>query len=166
MSDMTLKEETPENEPKIDIRVVPGNSIHLLDIEFKRVAPFLKEMEDASKGDFTTATLYIQLTNGDIYLGMVYKIDAQGKEDLAGFFIYRLDVLSRSIHLWVVYILEKYRNTNVTKLGMEWLEDNFSKMRLESVSVGVVKGNGMDAVLRNFGFSETFTTYRKALSHE
>lgn len=135
------------------------------------VLPAMKELADASMGEFTVDDIRDKLWRGPAQLYVVYATDdvpasegrssRRAKEEYAGFFTAIVDGPARSFHLWNVYAVEKYRNQEFIGAAYKRIEDNCREQGISYISMGA-KADVWDRYLVDkLGYTKTFTTYRK-----
>lgn len=87
-------------------------------------------------------------------------------KDFAGYVLIKhphYDARDPAFHIWNVYVLPKYRNTNVLEIGFAWLKENYFKaMSVKEISM-TTSEKGMIEIAKKIGFIETYTTLRMKL---
>lgn len=87
-------------------------------------------------------------------------------KDFAGYMLIRhphYDARDPAFHIWNVYVLPKYRNTNILDIGFEWLKENYFKLMSAKELSMTASRSSMGDFAKKFGFVESFTIYRAKL---
>lgn len=152
--------------------------IHFTSVEAKialgLIKPYAEELAKQS-GEYGHATIIqgIYSRAFTLYLGYTVKtehdkdvIEHLGSsfedveaidKDFAGYIIVEPNYIVRRAHIWQAYIMPKYMNTNLLKVGMKWLlKELKEKEDIKSITMSSPK-EGWHRKAIDMGFTETYT---------
>jgi len=171
--------------PKVDpgparaqliLGLLPCLNQFLLNAVAPVILPGLKELAEASMGEFTASQVMNDLYFGGKQLHMGYA-DSTGikpeqfqetfakklqepAKDFVGFSVIE-PLRNAGFHIFAVYIMPEFRGSNMMKNGLEYLEAEAKKMGSPYISLSTGHGNGI--AFSTLGYVETTSNYRKKL---
>jgi len=175
-----------EMAPKIDpgraqllMGLLPCMNQFLLNAVAPVILPGIRELAEASMGEFTAYQVMNDILFGGKQLHMAYadhtgitpeqfqetfakKLQEPAK-DFVGFSVIE-PLRNAGFHIFAVYIMPEFRGSNMMKNGLEYLEAEAKKMGSPYISLSTAHGNGL--AFSALGYIETTSNYRKQLSKE
>jgi ribosomal protein S18 acetylase RimI-like enzyme len=172
--------------PKVDLGraqlilgLLPCQNQYLLNAVAPVILPGLKELADASMGEFTAYQVMNDILFGGKQLHLGYA-DREGiipeqfqetfakklqepAKDFVGFSV--IDPLRNAgFHIYAVYIMPEYRETNMMQIGLAYLEGEAKKMGSPFISLAT--RHDASGAFSRMGYVETTSNYRKKLGKE
>ena len=169
-----------ETEPakiQLIMGLIPCQNQYILNVVSPVIMPGLKELERISMEEFTAGQIMNDILFGGKQLHMAYLdktgVVPQGKyqeqfvsylqnpqENFVGFTV--IEPLRHSgFHIFGIYILPEFRETNLIKYGLAYLEGEARKMGAPYLSAAT--RHDVSGALAKLGFVETTCNYRKRL---
>ena len=177
MTNGVVVEMEKKTEPKLVVGIVHNDLFGLFKVIWPVIQPGVAELAQESNGEYEEWQVHRAILDKRYEVLMVY-MDRTGTaepekyqeyfakhletplQDFVGFAILEPFVKDRA-HIFQVYILPQYRNTNILKLGLEFIENYMKTLKRPSLSV--CTRADASAALRGMGFKEQYTTYFKKL---
>ena len=148
-----------DDKPQFSMELMTFSSRKDLDRTWEIIKPYVKELADSSAGEYDLYSVYLDIFSGRSQLYMGQLIERDGSKTFVGYVLMRLD--AGACHLWQVYILEKYRRTNILQMGAEFIEKEVRNIGSKYITFSTIREWG-DAI-EKMGFQRTYTLYRKEL---
>jgi hypothetical protein len=172
--------------PKVDpgraqliLGLLPCMNQFLLNAVAPVILPGLKEIAEASMGEFTAYQVMNDILFGgkQIHLGyadrtgitpeqfqetFAKKLQEPAK-DFVGFSVIE-PLRNAGFHIYAVYIMPEFRESNMLSLGLTYLEGEAKKMGSPFISLAT--RHDASGGLARLGFIETTSNYRKQLDKE
>jgi len=174
--------------PKVDpdagraqliLGLLPSLNQFLLNAVSPVILPGLKELAAASMGEFEPGQIMFDILYGQkqIHLGYADRTGIQPEQfqetfarklqepakDFVGFSIIE-PLRTAGFHIFAVYIMPEFRDSNMMQNGLAYLEAEAKKMGSPYISLSTAHGNGI--AFSTLGYVETTSNYRKQLSKE
>jgi ribosomal protein S18 acetylase RimI-like enzyme len=171
--------------PKVDpdagraqliLGLLPCQNQYLLNAVAPVILPGLKELAEASMGEFEPGQIMFDILYGQKQLHMGYadltgiqpeqfqetfaKKLQEPARDFVGFSIIE-PLRNAGFHIFAVYIMPEYRGSNMMKNGLEYLEVEAKKMGSPYISLSTAHGNGV--AFSALGYVETTSNFRKKI---
>lgn len=182
MNSSNVIEITPKVEQgraQLILGLLPCMNQFLLNAVAPVILPGLKEIAEASMGEFTAYQVMNDILFGGKQLHMAYadrtgiqpeqfqetfakKLQEPAK-DFVGFSIIE-PLRNAGFHIYIVYIAPEFRESNMLALGLAYLESEAKKMGSPYISVST--RHDASGSLARLGFVETTSNYRKQLGKE
>lgn len=175
---MEIKKEGVEKPmPQLIMGTIPCGTQYspLHEKAWNLVQPYVDDMANKTNGEYTGYTVKRSLWFGEASLHLAY-MDNSGKatkensgemivshladptKDFVGYIITRLD--PQSLHIWQVFIMPEYQNTNAFKLGYKYLDEFVKMWNCPDVTLSSQR-EGWHKQCTELGFTELYTVYRK-----
>jgi len=157
--------------------LIPCQNQYILNVVSPVIMPGLRELERISMEEFTAGQIMNDILFGGKQLHMAY-LDRTGvvpkdkyqeqfvsylqnpQEHFVGFTV--IEPLRHSgFHIFGIYIMPEYRETNLIKYGLSYLEAEARKMGAPYLSAAT--RHDVSGALSKLGFVETTCNYRKRL---
>jgi GNAT superfamily N-acetyltransferase len=164
---------------KLMIGVIPCLNELFMRAAWPMVKDDVKEMAEASKGEYTDYQVYQAVYYGQahLYLGFVDRTgqvpDNQAQafvankilngeaKDLAGFMIVRMD--ATAVHLWQGFVKPEFQGENVLELAIEYIKQQAKNTGAPHLSFATYR-KGWERAAKKLGFEETYTIFRCRLN--
>lgn len=159
--------------------LLPCMNQFLLNAVAPVILPGIKELAEMSLGEFTPYQVMNDILYGSKQLYMGYADHAgiesaqfqetfakklqEPSKDYVGFSIIE-PLRNAGFHIFAVYIMPEFRETNMMQIGLAYLEKEARKMGSPSISLAT--RHDVSGALARLGFSETTSNYRKTLPKE
>lgn len=168
-------------EKKLIVGVIEMKNRQFLNMAWKIIKTYAKEIADSSLGEYDESRVYLELLDGYSTLFMFYLDNTQNitlenmqeifitkhlgtqtpEKDFVGYVIVKYDAIGKTMHTWQVYIKDEYRNNKqIVEIAIKFLEGHALDIGL-SYSTFASTRQGMGGIAKSLGYSETFTIYRK-----
>ena len=175
--DRTFRLETEPAKIQLIMGLIPCQNQYILNVVSPVIMPGLKELERISMEEFTAGQIMNDILFGGKQLHMAYleknvfvpedKFQEQfisylqnPQEKFVGFTI--IEPLRHSgFHIFRIYIMPEYRDTNLIKYGLTYLEEQARKMGAPYLSAAT--RHDVSGALAKLGFVETTCNYRKKI---
>jgi len=175
-----------EMAPKIDpgraqllMGLLPCMNQFLLNAVAPVILPGIRELAEASMGEFTAYQVMNDILFGGKQLHMAYadhtgitpeqfqetfakKLQEPAK-DFVGFSVIE-PLRNAGFHIFAVYIMPEFRDSNMMRNGLAYLEGEAKKMGSPFISMAM--RHDASGALSRLGYVETTSNYRKQLSKE
>jgi len=174
--------------PKVDqdvgraqliLGLLPCQNQYLLNAVSPVILPGLKELAAASMGEFEPGQIMFDILYGQKQLHMAYadhsgitpeqfqetfakKLQEPAK-DFVGFSIIE-PIRTAGFHIFAVYIMPEFRDSNMMQNGLAYLEAEAKKMG--SPFISLCTRHDASGAFARMGYVETTANYRKQLSKE
>jgi hypothetical protein len=172
--------------PKIDrgraqliLGLIPCMNQFLLNAVAPVILPGLKELAEASMGEFTAYQVMNDILFGGKQLHMAYadytgitpeqfqetfakKLQEPAK-DYVGFSVIE-PLRNAGFHIYAVYIMPEFRDSNMMQNGLAYLEREAKKMG--SPFISLCTRHDASGAFARMGYVETTSNYRKQLGKE
>ena len=156
--------------------LLPCMNQFLLNAVAPVILPGIKELAEASMGEFTAYQVMNDILFGGKQLHMGYadrtgitpeqfqetfakKLQEPAK-DFVGFSVIE-PLRNAGFHIFAVYIMPEFRGSNMMQNGLAYLEGEAKKMGSPYISMSMAHRNGI--ALSTLGYVETTSNYRKQL---
>ena len=179
MNGSNVIEMTPKMEParaQLILGLLPCQNQYLLNAVAPVILPGIKELAEASMGEFTASQVMNDLYFGGKQLHMGYadrtgiqpeqfqetfakKLQEPAK-DFVGFSVIE-PLRNAGFHIYAVYIMPEFRESNMMQLGLAYLEGEAKKMGSPFISMAM--RHDASGALARLGYVETTSNYRKKL---
>jgi ribosomal protein S18 acetylase RimI-like enzyme len=179
MNGSNVIEIMPKAEParaQLLMGLLPCQNQYLLNAVAPIILPALKELAEASMGEFTAYQVMNDILFGGKQLHMGYadrtgirpeqfqetfakKLQEPAK-DFVGFSVIE-PLRNAGFHIYAVYIMPEFRETNMMQLGLAYLEAEAKKMGSPFISLST--RHDASGAFARAGYVETTSNYRKQL---
>ena len=174
--------------PKVDqdvgraqliLGLLPCQNQYLLNAVSPVILPGLKELAAASMGEFEPGQIMFDILYGQKQLHMGYadrtgirpeqfqetfaKNLQEPAKDFVGFSIIE-PIRTAGFHIFAVYIMPEFRDSNMMQNGLAYLEAEAKKMG--SPFISLCTRHDASGAFARMGYVETTANYRKQLSKE
>lgn len=182
MNSSNVLEMVPKVEPgkaQLLMGLLPCQNQYLLNAVAPVILPGLKELAEASMGEFTAYQVMNDILFGgkQLHMGYADRIGIQPEQfqetfakklqepakDYVGFSVIE-PLRNAGFHIYAVYVMPEFRETNMMQLGLAYLEAEAKKMGSPYISMATRHDVG--GALARIGFMETTSNYRKQLNKE
>lgn len=167
----------PQAQPQFIMGLIPCLNRAFLDAVWQVIRPGVEELAQRSNGEFEAYRVWKEVYGGSMHLYMAYA-DRTGQsvdpkrfqeifvqklntphQDFAGFSI--VQFLDTSAHVFAVYIMPEFRQSNLWPLGMKFIEDQIKSIGAPYISVST--GSEHRESMVRYGYMENHVTFRKKL---
>lgn len=137
---------------------------------WRKIVTYVDELAAASKENFTTLRVREDLLMGIATLHIGYLVDdieaynakQPCKKEFAGYVIVQVSIRENAYHVWQVYILPKFRNTDLLNFGNDYLEKDAKAEGCKWMSLYALR-HEVEALAKQKNYTELGVTYRKSL---
>jgi hypothetical protein len=159
--------------------LLPCQNQYLLNAVAPVILPGLKELAEASMGEFTAYQVMNDILFGAKQLHLGYadrtgirpeqfqetfaKMLQEPAKDFVGFSVIE-PLRTAGFHIFAVYIVPAFRDTNMMQLGLAYLESEAKKMG--SPFISLCTRHDASGAFARVGYVETTSNYRKRLDKE
>jgi len=176
---MTPKVDPGQGNAQLILGLLPCQNQFLLNAVAPVILPGIKELAEASLGEFTAYQVMNDILYGakQLHLGYADRAGIKPEQfqetfakklmepakDFVGFSVIE-PLRNAGFHIFAVYIMPEFRGSNMMKNGLEYLEAEARKMGSPYISLSTAHGNGV--AFSTLGYVETYSNYRKQLTKE
>jgi len=182
MNSSNVIEMAPKTDPgraQLILGLLPCMNQFLLNAVAPVILPGIKELAEASVGEFTAYQVMNDILFGgkQLHMGYADRTGIQPEQfqetfakklqeparDFVGFSIIE-PLRNAGFHIFAVYIMPEFRGSNIMKNGLEYLEAEAKKMGSPYISLSTAHGNGV--AFSALGYVETTSNFRKKIVKE
>ncbi len=164
-----------KNTGRLILVQVPRNDDLLLNVALSTIRPYVTEIAGKTLNEYGYDDVHQSVWSGQSLLYMGYASDLKDgidnltalkhhlitpKVNFAGYVI--LTPNSKFIHIWQVYIMPEYQNTNILEIGFSMITNEIEKTGSPYITFSTYR-EGWKEFCNKHGFTETYTIFRKKL---
>lgn len=172
-----MTEISTQRDPQFIMGLIPCLNRTFIDRVWPVIRSGIQELSQLSHGEWEPYRVWKEVYGGSMHLYMAYA-DRSGEsidpkrfqeifvaklnephQDFAGFAI--VQFFETAAHVFAVYIMPQFRQTNLWPLGMKFIEDQIKGIGAPYISVST--GLEHKGSLERHGYANVHTTYRKKL---